>query len=362
MKIQAAITRAKDAPFAIEPMELAAIRPTEVLVRLTGTGICHTDLAIVHQQFPIPLPFVLGHEGAGVVVEVGSQVETLAPGDHVVLTFESCGHCGSCKSSHPAYCDHYAALNYGRARDDGTAYFTDANGTAIAGRYLGQSSFATHVIASPRNAVKVAKSLPLAMACGMGCGFMTGAAAVLGLERWNENATLAVTGAGALGFAAMFTARIRGCRNIIVIDRHESRLALAKQLGATVVINTTHEDLATRLTELGGLDYCVDTTGFAPVVEVAAKALKKRGTLVLLGGSPQRVASIDVVALIQGKTLRGEIFGDANPHQLIPQLLDWYAQGQFPVDKLIRTYPFEQINTAAADAASGATIKPVLVF
>src|SRR5262245_58568369 len=138
-------------------MELAAIRPTEVLVKLTGTGICHTDLAIVHQQFPIPLPFVLGHEGAGVVVEVGSQVETLSPGDPVVLTFESCGHCGSCQSSHPAYCDHYAALNDGRARGDGTPYFKDANGSDIAGRYLGQSSFATHVIASPRNAIKVSR-------------------------------------------------------------------------------------------------------------------------------------------------------------------------------------------------------------
>lgn len=362
MRIQAAVTRVKDAPFAIEPMELAAIRPAEVLVKLTGTGICHTDLAIVHQQFPIPLPFVLGHEGAGVIVEVGSQVETLAPGDPVVLTFESCGHCGSCQSNHPAYCDHYATLNYGRAHGDGTPYFTDANGAGIAGRYLGQSSFATHVIASPRNAIKVSRSLPLAMACGMGCGFMTGAAAVLGLERWNENATFAVLGAGALGFAALFTARIRGCKNIVVVDRHQSRLALARELGATTVINTTHEDLATRLTELGGLDYCVDTTGFAPIVEAAAQALKKRGTLVLLGGSPQRVASIDVVALIQGKTVRGEIFGDANPRQLIPQLLEWYAQGRFPVDKLIRTYPFEQINAAAADAASGATIKPVLLF
>lgn len=362
MKVRAAITRAKDAPFSIEPMELADIQPGEVLVKLVGTGICHTDLAIVHQQFPIALPFVLGHEGAGIVVKAGVDVHALSAGDHVVLTFESCGACGSCRSSHPAYCDNYPALNYGRTRPDGTPYFTDSDGTAIAGRYLGQSSFATHVIATPRNAVKVRDDIPLEMTCGLGCGFMTGAAAVMGLERLRPESTFAVLGTGALGFAALFTARIRGCRNLVVIDRHESRLALARELGATAVINTSNSDLAARLAELGGVDFCIDTTGFAPVIEPAIKALKRRGTLVLLGGSPQRVASIDVVALLQGKTLRGEIFGDADPHRIIPQLLDWYRAGQFPIDRLIRTYPFEQINAAAADAAAGVTVKPVLLF
>jgi aryl-alcohol dehydrogenase len=362
MRIQAAITRAKDAPFTIEPVDLAAIRPSEVLVRLIGTGICHTDLAIVHQHFPVPLPFVLGHEGAGVVIQAGAEVHALATSDRVVLTFESCGTCSSCSASHPAYCEQYAALNYGRARADGTSYFTDAQGIAIAGRFLGQSSFSTHVIATPRNAVKVPADIPLEMVCGMGCGFMTGASAVMGLERLRPDSTFAVLGAGALGFAAMFTARIRGCRRIIMIDRHQTRLALARELGATEVIDTTHDDLATRLTELGGIDFCIDTTGFAPVVESAARALKRLGTLVLLGGSPQRVAAIDIVALLQGKTLRGEIFGDADPHRVLPQLLDWYRNGQFPVDRLIRTYPFAQINAAAADAASGVTIKPVLLF
>jgi aryl-alcohol dehydrogenase len=362
MRIQAAVTRAKDAPFTIEPMDLAAIRPSEVLVRLVGSGICHTDLAIVHQHFPVPLPLVLGHEGAGIVAEVGAEVRSLAAGDRVVLTFESCGRCSSCESSHPAYCDHFAALNYGRTRPDGTPYFTDAHGTAIAGRCLGQSSFATYVIATPRNAVKVPADIPLEMVCGLGCGFMTGASAVMGLERLRADSTFAVLGAGALGFAAMFAARARGCKRIVMVDRHQTRLALARKLGSSEVIDTTHEDLETRLSELGGIDFCIDTTGFAPVVETAVKALKRLGTLVLLGGSPQRVAAIDIVALLQGKTLRGEIFGDADPHRVLAELFDWYRSGRFPVDRLIRTYAFDQINVAAADAASGATIKPVLLF
>lgn len=362
MKIKAAVTRAKDAPFSIEPMELAEIQPGEVLVKLVGTGICHTDLAIVHQQFPVDLPFVLGHEGAGVVVKAGADVRSLQAGDHVVLTFESCGHCGSCTANHPAYCDHYPTLNYSRTRPDQTPFFTDADGVGIAGRFLGQSSFATHVIATPRNAVKIAGDIPLQMTCGLGCGFMTGASAVMGLDRLQPESTFAVLGTGALGFAALFAARIRGCRNVVVIDRHESRLALAKELGANVIINTSEKDLATCLAEIGGIDFCVDTTGFAPVVEPAIKSLKRRGTLILLGGSPQRLASIDIVALLQGKTLQGQIFGDADPHRVIPQLLDWYRSGQFPVDRLIQTYPFAEINAAAADAASGKTVKPVLLF
>jgi aryl-alcohol dehydrogenase len=362
MRIQAAVTRAKGAPFTIEPMDLAAIRPSEVLVRLVGSGICHTDLAIVHQHFPVPLPLVLGHEGAGIVAEVGAEVRSLAAGDRVVLTFESCGRCSSCESSHPAYCDHFVALNYGRTRPDGTPYFTDAHGTAIAGRCLGQSSFATYVIATPRNAVKVPADIPLEMVCGLGCGFMTGASAVMGLERLRADSTFTVLGAGALGFAAMFAARARGCKRIVMVDRHQTRLALARELGSSEVIDTTHEDLETRLSELGGIDFCIDTTGFAPVVETAVKVLKRLGTLVLLGGSPQRVAAIDIVALLQGKTLRGEIFGDADPHRVLAELFDWYRSGRFPVDQLIRTYAFDQINVAAADAASGATIKPVLLF
>jgi aryl-alcohol dehydrogenase len=362
MRIHAALTRAIDAPFLIEPVDLAPIGRQEILVKLVGTGICHTDLAIVHQHFPLPLPFVLGHEGAGVVVQVGADVTSHALDDRVVLSFESCGGCGACNSGHPAYCDHYAKLNYGRVREDGSPFFIDSQGTAIAGRYLGQSSFATHVIATPRNAIRVTDDVPLHLLCGMGCGFMTGASAVLGLEPFRSTDTFAIFGAGALGFAALFAARIRGYSRTIVVDRVASRLSLAQELGATEAIDTSRENLDERLAAMGGIDCCVDTTGFAPVVASAARALKRRGTIVLLGGSPNRVAEIDIVALLQGKAIRGEIFGDADPHRMIPQLIHLYRQGSFPIDRLIRTYSFEHINEAAADAVSGKTVKPVLLF
>lgn len=362
MRIQAALARSKDAPFSIESLNLAPIRVGEILVKLTGTGICHTDLAIVHQHFPLPLPYVLGHEGAGVVAGVAADVSDLEVGDHVVLSFESCGTCGTCHSGHPAYCEQYATRNYGRARLDESPFFVDESGTPIAGRFLGQSSFATHVIATARNTIKVRPDIPLHMLCGMGCGFMTGASAVMKLEPFRHTDTFAVLGTGALGFAAMFAARIRGYERIVMVDKVGSRLQLARELGATETIDTSYEDLGGRLAALGGVDCCIDTTGSAPVVSAAVRALKRRGTIVLLGGSPNRLAEIDLMSLIQGKQMRGEIFGDADPHYLIPQLIQEYRDGRFPVDRLIRTYPFRAINEAAADAASGATIKPVLLF
>ena len=359
MKIEAAITREKDAPFSIERVDLAAVRRDEMLIRLAATGICHTDLATVHQEFPIPLPYVLGHEGSGVVMELGSDVRDFRVGDHVVLTFESCGICESCAKGHPAYCHDYGPRNFGRQRPDGEPFFIDNDGVAIAGRYLGQSSFATHAIATPRNAVKVRSGVPLEMLPGFGCGFMTGAAAVMNVIRPRSKSTFAVLGAGALGFAALFAAKIAGCERIVMVDRVGSRLRLASELGASEVIDTGVQDLAKAL---GSLDYVVDTTGFGPLVACAVQALNRRGTVVLLGGSRSRIAEIDVVALLQGKVLRGEIFGDADPHVIIPHLIDLYVEGRFPVDRLIRKYSFAQINEAAADASSGVTIKPVLLF
>lgn len=362
MKIKAAITWAKDAPFSIEDVELCNICADEVLVELVGTGICHTDLAIVHQVFPLPLPYILGHEGAGTVVQVGSEVTDLAVGDRVVLTFESCGSCGQCTSDHPAYCEHYAQRNYGRFRPDGTPYVIAANGEGVPARYLGQSAFATHVVATSRNAVKVTAEVELPLLCGMGCGFMTGAAAVQSLGDVGPGNSLVVTGAGALGFAAMFMAVERGFDQVIMVDRVASRLALALSLGATAAINTAEADLGAALEELGGVDHCIDTTGVGAVVEAAASALKRLGSITLLGASAQRTATLDLVSLIQGKQIRGQIFGDADPQRIIPQLVDLYRAGRFPVDKLIRFYPFADINVAAADAASGATIKPVILF
>lgn len=362
MQIQAALTRHKDARFSIETVELAAIEADEILVELAGTGICHTDLAIVHQQFPLPLPYVLGHEGAGTVVATGPDVRGLAPGDRVVLTFESCGGCGECATGHPAYCDHYAARNYGRVRTDGRAFVTDADGRPIAGRYLGQSSFATHVIATPRNAVKVDDDLPTPILCGLGCGFMTGASAVNNVDRLSSDSIVVVSGAGAVGFAAMFAALNRGCKRVVMVDRVAARLRLASELGASQVIDTAVDDLAVRLKALGGVDLAIDTTGVGPVIEQVVGAMNRLGRTILLGASASRQATIDMVGLIQGKTVGGQIFGDADPHTVIPELIAQYRAGRFPIDRLIRTYPFAQINEAAADAQSGVTIKPVLLF
>jgi len=362
MDIQAAVVRAPNSPFALEPVRLDAPRDDEVLVRLVATGVCHTDVAIVEQVLPLPMPLVLGHEGAGVVVQAGKAVRGLSEGDHVVLTFSSCGGCRECSSGHPAYCESFLPLNFAGRRADGSATVHDASGAPVNAAFFGQSSFATHAIARERNAIKVRRDAPLKLLGALGCGFMTGAGTVLNVLKPRSDATFVVLGAGALGFAALLAARIAGCRRIVAIDRVASRLELARELGATEVVDTRNADLDAELAKLGGIDRAIDTTGAAKVIEAAARALKPHGELALVGAGHERAMSLDILHMVSGRVIRGVTEGDSDPASFIPSLVDRFIAGEFPIDRLIRLYPFSQINAAVADGLSGKTIKPVLEF
>ncbi|WP_157219197.1 NAD(P)-dependent alcohol dehydrogenase [Flavisphingomonas formosensis] len=362
MKIRAAVAREAHGEFTVEDIELVEPRPDEILVRLVATGICHTDLAIVEQIMPLPLPYVLGHEGAGIVERVGDSVSGFAPGDPVVLTFNTCGTCAPCIDAHPAYCQNYPLLNFYTRRPDGSATLQDAAGAPLGGAFFGQSSFATYALSSTRNTIKVRKDAPLALLGPLGCGLSTGAGTVINVLKPDASTTIAVFGTGAVGMSALMAAKAIGAGRIVAIDRVESRLALARELGATDTIDTSKQDLGETLQAIGGVEQAIDTSGVPALIAAAVAALKERGTCVLLGASKDPMVTLNILPLISGRVIRGVVNGDCDPAVLIPQLVDWYLEGKFPVDRLSAFYALDEINKAVADSNSGKTIKPIILF
>jgi aryl-alcohol dehydrogenase len=227
MEIQAAVTNEKGAPFTIETVELEEPQDNEVLVRVVGAGVCHTDMIVRDQMYPTPLPAVLGHEGSGVVEQVGDNVTNVEPGDRVVLSFDSDQECTSCNAGHPAYCEDFFAHNFGGRRpEDGTSPLS-RDGEAISGRFFGQSSFATHAIATERNVVAVEDDVPLELLGPLGCGIQTGAGAVINTLDPQAGDSIAIFGAGSVGLSALLGADIKGCTDIVSIDLKENRLEKA---------------------------------------------------------------------------------------------------------------------------------------
>ncbi|GGN23139.1 NAD(P)-dependent alcohol dehydrogenase [Streptomyces fuscichromogenes] len=361
MRTQAAVSHGPDSGFTIEDVEISDPRPDEILVRLTATGVCHTDLA-TKAVLPAGIPAVFGHEGAGVVEATGAEVTGVQPGDRVVLSYRSCGICAQCAGGHRSYCERFEALNASGRRPDGSAILTGQGGDAWSS-FFGQSSFARHAIAVRENVVVVPEGTDLVTAAPMGCGFQTGAGSVVNVLCPDPDSSLVVFGTGGVGMAAIMAGAALGVGTIIAVDLAKQRLDLAAQVGATHTLDGAAEDIVGQIKDLtsGGATHAFDTTGVPAVVRNAALALGTRGSLALVALGAGDVG-FDVRDLIGfGKTVRGVIEGDANPHELIPLLLDWHAQGRFPADRIITAFPFEEIGQAVA-AMKGDVVKPVLTF
>ncbi len=366
MKTRAAVVRGAHQPFEIATVELDDPRPDEVRVRMVASGVCHTDAVVRDQMVPTPLPAILGHEGAGIVEAIGVNVTTVLPGDSVVLSLNTCGKCEQCLTGHVAYCTQMSALNFGGRRADGSTAFSDDSGP-ISSHFFGQSSFAAHTNAPERSVVKVDADLPLELLGPLGCGIQTGAGAVLNSLEVPTGSTFAVFGTGAVGSSAILAAVVAGCTTIIAVDNVGSRLDLAKELGATHVINSGTQDVAAeveRITRGRGIDNAVDTTGVPAVLRQAADVLGIRGTVALIGAAAMgsEVHFEIGASLAKGWHFRTIIEGDAVPQVFIPQLIALWRQGRFPFDKLVRTYSLEDINQAFEDSRSGKVLKPVLRF
>jgi aryl-alcohol dehydrogenase len=360
MQITAAVLREPDQPYSLESLELAEPGPGDVLLRISGVGMCHTD--VLPRFLPLPRPIVCGHEGAGVVEAVGPGVHGLAPGDPVVLSFDSCGSCTNCRTGHPAYCATFMERNLSGFAVDGSTPLTTAGGERVAGRWFGQSSFATHALATERNIVRVADDLPLELLGPLGCGLQTGAGSVLVAMAVRPGTSIVVFGTGAVGLAAVMAARVAGCTTIIGVDLHESRRELATELGATHVVDGADPDLIARVTELtgGGAQYSFDTTGVPDVIVSAITVLRPTGTCGLVGVQTGPL-TIEPSLLASGRNVMGILEGDAVPQVFIPQLIDLWRQGRFPFDRLVQTFPLAGIDEAEQASLSGRVVKPILV-
>jgi aryl-alcohol dehydrogenase len=358
MQIEAAVVRDFSVPWTLERLELEPPRADEVLVRLVASGICHTDVKLSTGRFPAPC--VLGHEGAGVVESVGSDIGHVAPGDHVVLSWDSCGTCRRCASGHPSYCDNFAALNFGGGRMDGATALSDTAGP-IHSHFFGQSSFATYAVVHERCTIRVAEDLPLQVLAPLGCGALTGACAVFRSLSPAPGSTFGVFGSGAVGLSAVMAARLVGCSSIVAVDVVPERLELARELGATHVIDAREGDVPGQILEAvpHGLEYALDTTGVAPVVLEACRSLDTLGVLGFVAG-PQ-VESMSLAQLQFGRSLRGIIEGDSVPSIDIPKLIDYWRAG-CPIDRLNSYFDFADFSAAFEAAVQGRAIKPVVRF
>ncbi|MCK7627732.1 alcohol dehydrogenase catalytic domain-containing protein [Streptomyces sp. RS10V-4] len=361
MRFSAAVLRGYESRFAVEEVVLhEGPADGEVLVRIAGCGMCRTDLAVRRSAGRSPLPAVLGHEGAGVVAATGGPDTGLRVGDHVVLSFDSCGRCRSCLGAAPGYCDAFAALNLFGGRPEHAARFTDAAGGALAPPWFGQSAFAEYAMVRARNAVRVDPALPLELLGPLGCGFLTGAGAVLNTFGLGPGDTLAVLGAGAVGMAAVLAATAAGAV-AVAVDRHPGRLALAERFGACPLPATPTglPDRLRRRTD-GGPRYALDTTGSAGLINDALRALRPMGHLAL-AARLHTALPLEPGTLDRGRRLSHLCEGDAVPGLLIPRLTALWQAGRFPFDQLIRTYPLSAVNDAERDCDAGDVVKPVLL-
>jgi aryl-alcohol dehydrogenase len=362
MNITAAISYDDRPAPLLERVELDAPQPGELRVKIAATGICHSDLYF-HGDFGSmfsPKPMVLGHEGAGIVEAVGVGVTGFEVGDHVVLSGSSCGHCANCHAGQTVYCTDMIKLCFAGMRADGTSPISQ-DGRRVAGAFFGQSSFATHVIATERTAVKVPRSAPLHLLGPLGCGMITGAGSVIGALGVRPGQSIAVFGAGGVGLAAVMAARIAGAARIVAIDIDESRLDLARSLGATDAV-LSDDGTADALRSLlpSGFDFAFISAQPNPVFDTAVACLAVQGTAGFVIQPSADWSPNMLHMLTGGRKLQGIIGGNVNPKLFIPLLIDYWERGLFPFDRLITEFRFDQIGDAWEQYRTGKVIKPVL--
>jgi aryl-alcohol dehydrogenase len=364
MNVRAAVAYEGRRLFSIEELELSGPGLDDIVVRIVGVGLCHTDVKALAGGMGVPKPVVLGHEGAGIVERVGERVTKVHPGDHVVLTYDSCGSCHACRGGNPAYCADTTALNFTDGRSSESGAFRKGS-ELVHGHFFGQSSFSNYAISRSRNTIPVRKDAPLEILGVLGCGVQTGAGAVMNSLHPPAGGTIAIFGAGPVGLSAVMAAALCGCSAIVAMDVLEPRLAMAKQLGAThAVLVGPGVETAGQIRKIvpGGVDYALDTTGRAESIQHAANSLAPKGHFGFVTVPPGGLGLNMTTVMLQGLSIRGIVQGDSVPDVFIPRLIDLHLAGRFPFDQFVTKYPFEQINQAVDDQASGKVVKPVFTF
>ena len=364
LKGRAAVLKNVGADYEMSDVYYSEIQEDEVLVKLVATGICHSDEAVRKGFQPSKPPLILGHEGSGIIEKVGEKVKGFEVGDHVVLSYRYCGTCSNCLTGVPASCVDYGKLNFKGVRADGTPYCYLEDGTPVM-QFMGQSSFASHSIVNVSSIIKVDKSVDLRLVGPLGCGFMAGSGTVFNALKPKPGSTIAIFGTGAVGLSAMMAAKIAGCSKIIGIDIHDNRLELAKQLGATHVINSKEENVEKTIKKLTnglGVNYSIDTSGVSAVMKTAIDILAIGGVAAPIAASQDLKLNPMLNLSLYNRTVKGVLMGQAIPQLSIPKLIEYYLDDRFGFDKLIQVYSLEDINKANEDAHSGKVVKPILIM
>ena len=367
MKATAAVLFKAGQKFEVMDVEVAPPRASEVLVRLAAGGVCHSDLHVLTGHLSAPLPAILGHEGAGVVAEVGPGVTSVTPGDHVLPLWRlSCGECEWCTEGRPALCAAGMQVRSTGRLLDGTSRFS-AGGQEIK-HFNGVSTFSAYSVMHERSVLKIPTDIPLERAALLGCGVITGVGAVFHCATVRPGSSVVVFGTGGVGLNVIQGAALAGAERIIAVDLLDSKLALARQFGATHAVNASSGDPVAAVRELTGgrgVDYAFEVIGLTKTVRQAYDCLAKRGTAVVVGVGPLTAeVSVPVMSLVfEERVLTGSVYGSSRPRHAIPKLIDLYRAGKLKLDELLtRSYPFAQINEAYAALERGEVARSVVVF
>src|SRR3954465_11986127 len=376
MKVRGAVLRemglekpySQTHPLAIEQLELDGPGAGELLVRVRAAGLCHSDLSVIDGSRPRVMPMVLGHEAAGEVVEAGPKTRGFGGGGHVIMAFgPACGGCEACRSGRAALCDPGAAANVAGELLGGTRRWNTGDGDEVMHHHLGVSAFADHAVVSARSAVKVDPSVPYEVAALFGCAVLTGVGAVQNSAGVKMGETVAVFGLGGVGLAALLGAHLGGASRIVAVDILQSKLDLAKQLGATDVVLAGEKGTVenVRTATGGGAHKATETRGNPKVLGDAYAATRRGGTTVTVGlPHPSKMLEIPAVSLVaEERTLRGSYLGSAVPALEIPKLVELYKAGLLPVDRLLtHRLVLDEVNEGFDRLASGEAVRQAIVF
>lgn len=358
LSTKAGVLEDPDGPFVVEQLLLGGLGPWDIVVRVAATGVCHTDQSPRRNPHLVKFPVILGHEGAGIVEQVGSSVRAFTVGDRVLASFDRCGRCKACLEARPAACEEFFSRNLTSERPDSGVWYENTDGTVISTGWFGQSSFSELAVMSERNLIRLDDDVPFHVAAPMACGFQTGAGSVINSFGLRPGDSLAVIGVGSVGMAAVMAARAMNAGRVEALDRHPDRLELAAEFGADAVHSTSETDQDEWAAERA-FDFILDTTGDPSLIASSLRALTTSGVLGMVG-LPGGTLSIDQRSLTSGRTLRYIVEGNAVPQVFVPTLIDLWRSGRFPVDRLIRTFPLSHINGAEQASTTGEVVKPVI--
>ncbi|EAW16936.1 NAD(P)-dependent alcohol dehydrogenase [Aspergillus fischeri NRRL 181] len=369
----------KTGGWKLKDITLRPLKEKELLVEIVASGICQTDLhfAGAESGFGVHYPRIMGHEGAGYVREVGSGVQVAQVGDPVILSFSACKACEPCETGHPAHCVNFNPINFEIEPDN--LVFSEEASTAtepsIYGQFFGQSSFASYSIVREDSVVNVrgvvATKSELQLLSPLGCGIQTGSGAILNAAKATPKDRVAVLGLGGVGLSAVMGAKIAGCAQIIGVERHASRLELAKELGAThvVQVDTTADsqsvsDAVLAATNNLGVNIVLDTTGVPALIAQGVRMASFKGKVLQVGTAPETgTLTIPIHEfMVAGKQYMGVVEGDVNPKEYVPKMVKWVREGSLPLQKIVKFYKAEDFEQAIRDMQSGETIKPVIVW